>query len=150
MHSDTTTWYCRNYFQNNVSQASMLTVFETIWNCREKAKTLTRTFWDYLKRYLTLQWVHDLTSLKGVGAWGRPTFPLKCENKDGNRCIWSYVKQYFGTAENIWKRRTTQGAICRYLIRYGSACELTPNHLFLNQRSPILASPFLWYILWWP
>ena len=39
--------------ENNVSKAYILTVFETIWSCREKMKTmyLKHTFLQYLKRF---------------------------------------------------------------------------------------------------
>ena len=97
--------------ENKDGNWCILTVFETIWNCREKVKTLTRTFWDYLKRYLTLQWVHDLTSLKGVGAWGRPTFPWICENKDDKWCILPLFDTIFWPAETFLKAMKLNGAI---------------------------------------
>ena len=44
--------------ENNVSKGCIMTVFATIWSCREKMKTrtLTHTLWHYFKQYLKLQW----------------------------------------------------------------------------------------------
>ena len=39
--------------ENNVSKGYILTVFETIWNCREKMKTMSLrdALWPYLQRF---------------------------------------------------------------------------------------------------
>ena len=62
-----------------------------------KTRTLTHAFWENWKRYLKLQrekqymfWLNQ----RG-GAWGRPTFRWKCENRDGYCCILTLFETIF-------------------------------------------------------
>jgi len=67
--------------RGNVSKACILTLFETIWNCRklfENNMSLKHAFWPYLKRFGTAENILKTMSLK--------------------HAFWQYSKP-FGTAE---------------------------------------------------
>jgi len=70
MHSDTI-WndleLQRIFLENNVSKACILTLFGTIWNCREsfwKTMSLKRAFLRHLKRFGTADTILKTISLK--------------------------------------------------------------------------------------
>ena len=70
----------------------ILTVFETILNCRDhfETRTLSRALWHILKRYLKQlwkKWAHVL--ILSREAWSRPCAcnPGLFLNKDGDWCI---------------------------------------------------------------
>jgi len=52
------------HIYNKVSKACILVVSETIWNCREKMKIMSRkyAFWRYLNRFGTVgkRWKHEI------------------------------------------------------------------------------------------
>jgi len=52
-----TIWNCREHFENNVFKACALKVFETIWDCREKMKTMSlkHVFCRYLNQFGTAE-----------------------------------------------------------------------------------------------
>ena len=53
-----TIWNYRDNFENKDAKWCISTVFETIWNCREKKKkkkTVNCDFWRYLKRFWTAE-----------------------------------------------------------------------------------------------
>ena len=87
--------------ENNVSKACIMTVFETIWNCKEKMKTmsLTHALGRYFKRFGTAE---------------------KKENKDGKRCIVT-IFQTIWNCRKKKKTRTVNGAFWRILKRFGTA-----------------------------
>ena len=88
--------------RGNVSYTCSLTVFETIWSCRENMKTMPpkHAFWQYLKRFRTA----DFLLLK--------TMPLKHE-------LWRYLKR-FGTEEIVLKTMFLKHAFWRYWNRFGT------------------------------
>jgi len=52
----------QNYFENNVSEACILMVFETIWNCRENFENNVSK-----ECILTVQWNPSKLNLVGTG-----------------------------------------------------------------------------------
>jgi len=57
--------------RGNVSKVCILKVFETIWNCREKMRTMSlkNAFWHFLKRFGTADFFGKTMALKHVFGW---------------------------------------------------------------------------------
>ena len=108
--------------ENKEGKWCILTVFETIWYCRDhfETRTLSRVLWHFLKRYLKLQWEKQHMCWLHQGVWSR--LPAIRELlKIG--AFWRYLKQYFGITENMLKTRKVNGAFCRYLIQCHEICK---------------------------
>ena len=91
-----------------------VTVFETIWNCREEMKTkrLTRAFCHYLK--LQCEKLNYLIKGREVGQ----RFPWKCENKDGDCCILTLFETIICNNREKFENKDDNGALCRSMMRY--------------------------------
>ena len=130
-------WNCRFFLENNVSKACILTIFKTIWNCREKMKTMSlkNAFWHYLKRFRTAVILENnvskaciLTIFKTI--WNcrehfennvsKECMPLFLKTMSLKHVFWLYLKR-FGTSENILKTMSVKHAFWQYLRLFGTA-----------------------------
>ena len=96
--------------ENNVYKACSVTVFETIWNCREKMKTMSlrHAVWRYLKRFKTAMRKNStcFDLIKRV-----ETFHCKCKNKDGNCCILTLFETIFWNNREIFENKDDKWCI---------------------------------------
>ena len=87
-----------------------MTVFETIWNCREKMKTMSirHAVWRYLKRFKTAMRKNStcFDLIKRV-----ETFHCKCENRDGNCCILTLFETIFWNNREIFENKDDKWCI---------------------------------------
>ena len=98
-----TIWNCREHFENNVFKARIMVVSVTIWNCREIDENnlhLKHAFLRYLKRVWTVGkiWKH--------------------ENKDAYACNVTRFDTIFWLADNILREVKRNGAFWRFYARW--------------------------------
>ena len=116
-----TIWNYRNVFENNVSQACILTVFKKIGNCRNLLKTmyLKHAFWRYLKRLGTTEKKKENIVSNAIILTVFQTI-WNCRDHFENNVFRTCILMVF---ESIWKDRdrmktmSLKHAFWRYLKR---------------------------------
>ena len=137
MHSDVfeTIQNHRDLFENNVSKTCNLTIFETIWNCREYLKTtsLKHAFWRHLKRFGNAENILKIMlflSMRSKGIWNDLKLQrILSKTMSLKQAFWWYLKQ-FGTAENNWKQCTSKACIVKVFETIWNCREHLQNNVF--------------------
>ena len=128
MHSDGT-WNDLELQRNNENHdayACILTILKTI--------CVLKTIFETALRKI----VHVCTF--NQGAWSRPTFPWKCDNKDDKWCILTLIDTIFWSADTILKEMNLN-INCESMLNGALWCFLRPVLDECYRRGPLCCPP---------